>query len=57
MADAEHWPTANGPHSVHVLNEEYKKTYIVDVIDKFLNEFVFLDETRGIQDENALTDN
>jgi hypothetical protein len=56
MADAEHRPTANGPHSVHVLNEEYRKTYIVDVIDKFLNEFVFLDGDEGIQDENASND-
>ena len=31
----------NSPHSVHVLNEEYRKTCIVEVIDKLLDEFIF----------------
>ena len=52
MADRKHKPTVNSPHSVKVLKEEYRKTYILDVIDKFLNEFVFVGEntelTNGI---------
>ena len=55
MADKEQRPKANSPHSVHVLTEEYRKTYIMEVVDKFLDEFVFhggdkasdRDNTRG----------
>ncbi len=28
MADAKHQPSANGPHSVYVLREEYQKEYM-----------------------------
>ncbi len=41
MADAKQKPTANKPHSVYVLNEEYQKTYVSNILDKFLDEFVF----------------
>ena len=41
MADTEQRPKANSPHSVHVLNEEYRKTCIVEVIEKLLDEFIF----------------
>ena len=41
MVDAKHEPTANSPHSVHVQNEEYQKMYIIDTLDKFLDEYVF----------------
>ena len=41
MADTEQRPKANSPHSVHVLNEEYRKTYVGEVIDKFFDEFIF----------------
>ena len=44
MDDAKCKPTANGPHSVHVLNEEYRKKYIAEVLDKFLDEFIFPSE-------------
>lgn len=53
MADTKHRPAANGPHSVYVLSEEYRKTYIVDVLDKFLNEFVFVDGDEGMSGEKA----
>ena len=45
-------PTANSPHGDHVLNENYQKTYIHDVIDKFLDEFVFI----GDEEESEETD-
>ncbi len=41
MADKEQRPKANSPHSVYVLNEEYRETYFLGIIDKFLDEFVF----------------
>ena len=41
MVDAKHEPTANSPHSVHVQNEEHQKMYIIDTLDKFLEEYVF----------------
>ena len=42
MVDTKHKPTANGPHGVDAVKEDYQKTYIGNVIDKFLDEFVFL---------------
>ena len=51
MVDTKHKPTANGPHGVHALKEDYQKTYLGNVIDKFLDEFVFLgddEKTDGI---------
>ena len=44
MVDAKHKPTANGPHSVDVLTEDYRKSYMQNVINKFLDEFVFPDD-------------
>ena len=41
MDDAKHKPTANGPHSVYVFNEDYQKKYIDKTLDKFLHEYVF----------------
>jgi hypothetical protein len=41
MPDKKHKPTANGPHSVHVFSKEYQKTYLIDALDKFLDEYVF----------------
>ena len=41
MADKEQRPKANSRHSVYVLNEEYRETYFLGIIDKFLDEFVF----------------
>ena len=53
MAGTEHRPTANGPHSVYVLNEEYRKTYILEVIDKFLDEFIFYGPDEELSDEDV----
>ncbi len=50
MDDTQHKPTANGPHSDHDLSEDQRETYMRDVIDKFLDEFVFP------VDEDELTD-
>ena len=44
MLDAKHRPTANGPHSVLVLTEEYRKTYLTNTLDQFLDEYVFAKE-------------
>jgi hypothetical protein len=37
-----HEPTVNNPHSVEVLTEEYRKQYITSMLDKFIDEFVFI---------------
>ncbi|XP_028417518.1 uncharacterized protein LOC114541922 [Dendronephthya gigantea] len=57
MGDAKHKPTANGPHSVYVLSEEYQKSYLNNTLDKFLNEYVFVgdDETVATDDETTLS--
>ena len=41
MASAKDKPTANGPHSVNVFDEGYRKGYMTNTLDKFLNEYVF----------------
>ena len=41
MMDTKHNPTANGPHSVHMLTEAYQKSYLVNTIDSFLEKYVF----------------
>ena len=41
MDDAKHKPTANGPHSVNMFNEDYCKDYINRTLDKFLDEYIF----------------
>ena len=49
MGDAKHKPTANGPHSVHIFNEDYRKDYINNTLDKFLDEYVFqADKKKGL---------
>ena len=53
MAGTEHRPTANGPHSVYVLNEEYRKTYILEVIDRFLDEIIFYAPDEELSDEDV----
>ena len=35
MDDAKCKLTANGPHSVYILQEDYKKNYITQVLDHF----------------------
>ena len=47
MADTKHKPSANGPHSAYVLKEEYQKDYIINTLDKFLDEHVFNKENIG----------
>ncbi|XP_028418118.1 uncharacterized protein LOC114543248 [Dendronephthya gigantea] len=56
MDDTKHKPAANGPHSVHVLQEEYRKSYIVQVLDKFIDEFLFIDD-EDVYDEDEDGDN
>ena len=41
MEDAKHKPTANGPHSVNIFDEDYRRGYIDSTLDKFLDEYVF----------------
>ena len=53
MVGAEHRQTAIGPHSVYDLTEKYRKAYIVDVLNKFLYEFVFNNVGKRILDENV----
>ena len=50
MEDAKHRPTANSPHSVKVLTEDYREIYIIDVLDKFLDEYVFCDGSKEVSD-------
>ena len=42
MSDAKQKPTANGPHSVYCLTEAYHKSYVNDILDKFMHEFVLI---------------
>lgn len=59
MEDTKHKPAVNSPHSVYVFKEEYRKSYIVQVLDKFLDEFVFIggDSDNGdMGDEDAEDD-
>ncbi|XP_028416394.1 uncharacterized protein LOC114540402 [Dendronephthya gigantea] len=61
MEDRKHDPTANVPHSASVSGDEYGKQYIFQVVDKFLDEFVFNEEKSddsdsvldGISDDSA----
>ena len=39
MVDEKHQPTTNAPHSTRVLSESYRKSYIISVLDKFLDEY------------------
>jgi hypothetical protein len=50
MDDAKCKPTANGPHSVNVFNEAYRKTYIKDILDQFLDELIFHGENKVVED-------
>ena len=58
MLDTKHKPTANGPHSVYVLTEEYQKSYLSNALDKFLDEYVFIqeDEDDEIDEEEEESD-
>ena len=42
MSNAKQKQTANGPHSVYCLTEAYQKSYVNDILDKFMDEFVFI---------------
>lgn len=55
ILDTKHKPTANSPHSVHVLNEEYRKTYLINSSDKFLDEYVFVEDEED-EEENGSVD-
>ena len=46
METTKHKPTANGPHSVNVFDEDYRKRYMGNTLDKFLNEYVFVTENK-----------
>ena len=50
MNNAKCKPTANGPHSVNVFKEAYRKTYIKYIVDKFLKEFIFLGGNQKVAD-------
>jgi hypothetical protein len=50
MDDAKCKPTANGPHSVNDFNEAYRKTYVKDILDQFLDEFIFHGENKKVAD-------
>ena len=50
MNDAKCKPTANGPHSVHIFQEDYQKSYITRVLDTFLDEFVFCNDNKKVTD-------
>lgn len=44
MADSKDKPVLNAPHSFHMLDNAYKKSYITSTLDKFLDEYIFIDE-------------
>ena len=41
IVDTKHKPTASCPHSDEVQSEEYRKKYITDALNKFLDAYVF----------------
>ena len=43
MSDTKQKPTANGPYSIQRLTEAYQKSYVNNILDKFLDEYVFID--------------
>ena len=43
MADTKQKPTANSPHSVKCLTEAYQKSYVNNILDKFLDKYVCID--------------
>jgi cyclopropane fatty-acyl-phospholipid synthase-like methyltransferase len=44
MADSKDKPVLNAPHSFHMLDNAYKKSYVTRTLDKFLDEYIFIDE-------------
>ena len=48
MVDEKHQPATNAPHSTRVLSESYRKSYIISVLDKFLDEYVFFDQNSSL---------
>ena len=44
MADSKDKPVINAPHSFHMLDNAYKKSYITSTLAKFLDEYIFIDE-------------
>jgi hypothetical protein len=50
MDDAKCKPTANSPHSVNIFSEAYQKTYIKDILDKFLEEYIFIGGNKEVAD-------
>ena len=48
MEDAKHKPTANGPHSVNIFDEDYRRGYIDSTLDMFLDEYVFQDDKEDL---------
>ena len=47
MVDTKHKPKANSPHSVYSLTEAYRSSDLGDTNEKFLNEYVFVDDKEG----------
>lgn len=46
MTDAKCSPVVNAPHSFHVLDNAYKKSYIMGTLDKFLDEYILIGENQ-----------
>ena len=46
MDNTKHKPAANGPHSVNIFNEDYRKGYLSSTLDKFLDEYVLETEDK-----------
>ncbi len=50
MCRTKHKTTANNSHSVKVLTEEYRKHDIINVLDKFIDEFVLPGGNKEVAD-------
>ena len=50
MDDAKCEPTANSPYSVNIFNEAHQKTCIKGILDKLLDEFIFVAGSRKVAD-------
>ena len=55
VVDKNRKPTANGPHSVNIFNEDYRKSYLTSTLDNFHDEYIFNDKNKQ-RSSRALTD-
>ena len=53
MADTKQKLTANGPHSIQRFTEAYQKSYVNNILDKFLDEYVFIIDSDDVSEDGV----